>query len=268
MTTGIGEALRAAREAQDRTPQAVALSLKVRTDHVVALEDEDWEVFGADAYARGHLRNYARELGLDPAPLMAEYDLHVLRDDRTAHKIADGPVATKPREPLPQWVSVAGVALLLLVAIVVVGQVFGGRTPEAAPVPTDEPVASASASVAPAPAPTTAVSSPAAVADRVVLRLDVRADAWVRITVDGDVVQEGVLPAGTVRDVEGDTVRVRYGNAGGVEVTLNDAALGPPGPSGQIREVVYTPQGAEDVTTSDDPAPPNPTTTPSPTDDA
>lgn len=248
MTTGIGETLRAAREAQERTAQAVALSLKVRTDHVTALEEEDWEVFGADAYARGHLRNYARELGLDPAPLMAEYDRHVQRDDRTAHMIADGPVATQPREPLPAWVSLGGVAVLVIGALVVIGQLFGGRTPAPAS-PTDDvaatstPTETETEDVVAAPSPT-ASPEPTPTFDGVQLLLAFEDDSWVRITVDGETVTEGVVDQGQVQEISGnEQVTVRFGNAGGVRVQLNGSDLGFPGGSGEVTEVTYTPEG-------------------------
>lgn len=248
MTIGIGEELREAREEQERTAQAVALSLKVRTDHVLALEAEEWEVFGADAYARGHLRNYARELGLDPAPFMAEYDRHISVDDRTAHKIADGPVATMPREPLPAWVSIAGVAVLIITALVIVGQVFGGRTPAPAEPTTDvasssSPSASQTETAAPSPTPTETV---APVFEGVELILDFEDDSWVRITVDGQTIQEGVVASGQTQTVAGDQlVTVRFGNAGGVRVELNGVDLGFPGASGQVTEVDYTPSGVD-----------------------
>lgn len=245
MTIGIGETLRAAREQQERTAQAVALSLKVRTDHVLALEAEEWDVFGADAYARGHLRNYARELGLDPAPMMADYDRYVSTDDRTAHKIADGPVATLPREPLPAWVSIAGVAALIITALVVVGQVFGGRTPAPVPQRTDvaqspEPTASTQAPVT-TPTPTETVPP---VIEGVQVILSFENDSWVRITVDGQTIQEGVVASGQTQTVAGDQlVTVRFGNAGGVRVEYNGDDLGFPGASGQVTEVDYTPDG-------------------------
>lgn len=246
VTIGIGETLREARESQERTAQAVALSLKVRTDHVTALEEEDWEVFGADAYARGHLRNYARELGLDPAPLMAEYDRHVSREDRTAHMIADGPVATQPREPLPAWVSIGGVAALVIVALVVIGQVFGGRTPAPAD-PVDDVVATGTeTSSEPTPEPTTATPTPEPTPtfDGVQLLLAFEDDSWVRITVDGETVREGVVNQGEVQEFQGSqSVTVRYGNAGGVRVQLNGSDLGFPGSSGEVTEVTYTPEG-------------------------
>lgn len=251
MSIGIGDALREAREAQGRTQQDAAQSLRVRSDYVDALESEHFDVFGADTYARGHLRNYARWLGLDVEEILGLYDRYVRTDDQTAHHIADAPVSLKARDPLPQWVLVLGAAVLVLGAIALVG-VLGNRTPEPAdvsiadetsPEPTPSPSATASSEPREDPSPT---PSPTPTFEGVEVLLVVEADCWMDISVDGQQHPRSntVIPAGETLALQGtEQVSITYGNAGGVIVEVNGENLGRAGGNGEVVDVTYGPDG-------------------------
>ena len=251
MSVGIGDALREAREAQGRTQQDAAQSLRVRSDYVEALESEQFDVFGADTYARGHLRNYATWLGLDPAELLHLYDRYVRTDDQTAHHIADAPVSLKAREPLPQWVLVLGAGIAVLAAIALVG-LLGDRTPDPADVsivdetsPTPSPTVSASPSpqVTAEPSPSVA---PTPTFDGIEMLLIVEARCYLEITADGQSHPRSgqVIEAGETIEVQADEqVTVRYGNAGGVIVEINGQTYGRPGGNGEVVEITYGPDG-------------------------
>jgi cytoskeletal protein RodZ len=70
----VAEQLRAAREAKKLTVQQVADATKIRTDHIRALEDGNFNVFSAPIYIRGSVKNYATMLKLDVPQLMAALD--------------------------------------------------------------------------------------------------------------------------------------------------------------------------------------------------
>ncbi|MBL8481705.1 MAG: helix-turn-helix domain-containing protein [Rhodocyclaceae bacterium] len=72
---GVGERLRAAREARGLGLDAVAAQLKLHLRQVEALECDAFEQLGGATYARGFLRNYARLLDLDADALVAEASL-------------------------------------------------------------------------------------------------------------------------------------------------------------------------------------------------
>ncbi len=61
---GIGERLRQARIRAGQSPSEVGSWLKMPTHVIEALEREDWAYIGAPVYIRGHLRSYARLMGL------------------------------------------------------------------------------------------------------------------------------------------------------------------------------------------------------------
>lgn len=70
----IGRVLQQARVAAGQTVDEVSSSTRVRIPIVHAIEQDDFSRCGGDVYARGHIRTLARAVGLDPAPLIAQYD--------------------------------------------------------------------------------------------------------------------------------------------------------------------------------------------------
>jgi len=67
----VAEQLRAARESRKLTIQQVADATKIRTDHIRALEEGNFNVFSAPIYIRGSVKNYATLLKLDLSQIMA-----------------------------------------------------------------------------------------------------------------------------------------------------------------------------------------------------
>ena len=82
----LGGALRTAREARGLSVHKVAQDMHVSDDVIQALEHDDFAHLGAPIFVRGHLRNYARLLGLPEAEVLAvEHD---------ADKLAPPPLIT------------------------------------------------------------------------------------------------------------------------------------------------------------------------------
>ncbi len=67
----VAEQLRQAREARNLTVQQVVEITKIRTDHLRALEEGNFNVFSAPVYIRGLVRSYATLLKLDVPQVMA-----------------------------------------------------------------------------------------------------------------------------------------------------------------------------------------------------
>lgn len=126
------------------------------------------------------------------------------------------------------------------------------------------PTPTVPASPTPTPRPT---ATPEAVASGIVLEADATQRAWVRVTVDGAIVEEGFLAVGDQRVWEANqSVVIRTGNGGGVSLFLNGEELGPMGNIGQVVErswvVVDTGEVLEGGQVT--PAAPAPTVAPTP----
>lgn len=67
----VAEQLRQAREAKNLTIQQAAEITKIRSDHLRALEEGNFNVFAAPVYIKGFVRTYATLLKLDVPQTMA-----------------------------------------------------------------------------------------------------------------------------------------------------------------------------------------------------
>jgi cytoskeleton protein RodZ len=263
VSSGIGDTLRDAREAQGRSIEDAAHTLRLRAEQLRALEEERFDGFGGDVYARGFLKSYAVELGLDPQPLLDTYRREVTGDDpfATAPVRAPGGASAvrPPRAAPPGWVAWVLAGVIILVGLGFVGQFVGSRAPEqaspeppAAPVaPADDPdegTADGDDDADGDTEPDPVEEAPPPEPDGVELFLALEDSSWMRVTVDGTVVFEQVANEGETLPFSGEeSVTVRFGNAGGVRVEFNGTDLGAPGGRGDVVEVEYTPDGPSDT---------------------
>jgi len=61
----MGQQLRLAREAAGWEVDAVAARLRMQKSLIRSLEEGDWSRLGASVFVRGHLRSYARLVGIE-----------------------------------------------------------------------------------------------------------------------------------------------------------------------------------------------------------
>jgi cytoskeletal protein RodZ len=73
----VAEQLRSAREARKLTVYQVAETTKIRTDHIRALEEGNYEMFSAPVYIRGSVKNCATLLKLDVPAIMAALNVEL-----------------------------------------------------------------------------------------------------------------------------------------------------------------------------------------------
>ena len=91
--SAVAEQLRQARLAQGLTIHQVADYTKIRTDHIEALDEGNYDVFSAQIYIRGFVRSYARLLKLDEPQLLALLDGELSHTKKFA---AMPPLTTRP----------------------------------------------------------------------------------------------------------------------------------------------------------------------------
>ncbi|MXV18778.1 RodZ domain-containing protein [Deinococcus xianganensis] len=132
--TSFGAALRQAREGLGLSTQDVALRTKIRGDYLRALEDGNLSALPERTFARSYLTRYARELGLDPQPLLSDFD-------RALPAPAGSSAATRvttpvrpARRPGALWAALA-VGALLIAGAAAYQFTRGGGSPQTAVTP-------------------------------------------------------------------------------------------------------------------------------------
>jgi cytoskeleton protein RodZ len=111
----VGQDLRAARHRRGDDLATVSRALKIRKDHLEALEEDRIEALPGRAYAVGFVRTYADYLGLDAAQCVERFKAQIAgRGDDLAPSIAI--IDEDEQRRLPQgWKIVAAVVLALFV---------------------------------------------------------------------------------------------------------------------------------------------------------
>ena len=158
-TLGLGERLRSARKARALTLQQAAFTLRLEESVLRALEDEHYEVLGASVFVRGHLKAYAKLLGLSEEVTLTAYrnsDPNADQPPRVTREL-EKPLTTTPG-PLVILAAV-GFALLALLLVYLLGAGGGAVAPATrfAPsqdaLPTIDTMPAPQPALVPAPAP-------------------------------------------------------------------------------------------------------------------
>ncbi len=216
-------------------------ALHVPTRYIQALEADDFTPLPPTVYTRALIREYARLLGMSPADV-AGYSLPMRVQDR--HPIRPA-IAPLERQPFVSWKAILTIAVVTMCTSLFlylyvqynsfaqgvearqsVSDPFAILTP--LPTPTIQPTAT------PLPTPTVSVVNGVQVEVRAVER------SWVQAWTDGKQQLAQEVPVGwTHTFIADNSVRMRVGNAGGLDVTVNGLPQGRLGSPNQALEVAW-----------------------------
>jgi cytoskeletal protein RodZ len=248
MTTG--SELRERRESAGLSLEQLASLTSIRMGLITEMENNKFVHCGGDTYARGHLKNIAMKLGLEPNHFVEMYNSEHSMDQRAIHDLlAENNVAPFPREEKTlSWKIPALISLIVLLVIGSIQIVMSNQSSEvvapvvkesASPAPTESasPAPTESATPAPTPVPTGTVADNAG---PVTLTLSaVRGNSFINIVVDGKSVLKGSIFQGDEKSFTGkSSISLYLSNPAGVDVTHNGKLLAPLG--GQNQEVRRT----------------------------
>jgi cytoskeletal protein RodZ len=239
----IGDALAEGRRQAGLTITQVSQRTCIRETIIRGIERDDFSACGGDFYARGHIRSIAGVVGVDPEPLVEEYD--TIFGEPLAISAADvfqpvTPVKLKERRR-PNWTLVLALALIVVVGAFAYQHFAGGSSVTAAKAQVKtRPTAKA---VAKTPAPT---PPPAHKRKSHQLNISVTAsqNCWVQLTsVSGQTIFSGMLYAGSsMHWTEKQAVSMVLGNPSGVQVSVNGRN---PVPAGSVNVVTLNLQAGK-----------------------
>ena len=266
----LGEKLRRTRLERGLEIAAVAERLKIAARFLVAIESDRRDLLPAGFFFRNWTVQYARALSLDEAEINADLD-RILSVE--APLPLPGQVTPESKEG-PRWLpKLPGtdraprllVSLSSLVVVVLACSGFyawwhkekeaGNFTASnAAPVAASAPAPKSRATPVEQPRerrveqPGGQVSTPnyaaAQTTDSLLLELHAREQTWLVISPDGKQTFNGVLQANESKTVGvRESARIKVGNAGGLDVSLNGKPVGELGPRGKVRLLLVGPDG-------------------------
>jgi cytoskeleton protein RodZ len=270
LNVSIGQALSGARLDAGFSIDDISAKTRLRATVIRAIEADDFSLCGGDFYARGHIRTLAGLVGLDPVPLLAEYDATIgPKDDGQATsqlyetEVTGRAITRTAQKRSPHWgLAALATTLVAIIVFATIGLIDHGKKSTSASAPPTTPVVVPVSSPTPShsPSPSPSVSSPvsappASIATEptpstvvaeagvhVVLRITT-AKCWVAATAsDGQVLYQGVLSPGAIQtfdDVQ--RVTLRLGNAPATDITVNGVDLGAPATKNSVTSVSFGP---------------------------
>lgn len=246
---GEGQMLRTARENKEWSLTDTEEITKIRVRYIQALEEENYGILPGSTYAKGYLRTYAKQLGLNSDEIVGLYSASMMPDSLSAQPVLK--TLQIPEKPRPLWVrpSIIGGMVILLVLVFVVRGLFSTEhkiadTPYTSPPLISAPKTDVPDTSATPNKPETSQSTPpnviASTGDGLTAQLVFTQPCWIEIKVDDQAPFQGTFAAGTSKEIKGTEKieLVSIGNAGGLTVTLNGRDLPVLGKAGEVRRNV------------------------------
>ena len=255
----VGDILRREREKQGLTIADIEKGTSIRGLYIEHIERGNIGELPGLVYAKGFVRNYAKFLRLNAEALVQQF--------AEENGSTPPPVPAEP-ESAPRRISLstvgdeslssisiggtrssyASIFGKLAAGIIVLAALVGGgvaaisainspaQVPAAPPVKTEQPAAPTAAAEADA-----SDTARAAHTDGVNVSVTLAERCWTEVVVDGKSVFEGIIEKGKTESWKGkESVVIRAGNAGALDVTFNGRKLGKFGDNGEVLERTFS----------------------------
>jgi cytoskeletal protein RodZ len=213
------------------------------------MEANNFSQCGGETYARGHLRNIAVKLNVDPQIFLTAFEDEQMHVDRTMQDLlVENNVMREPKEVRKvSWkvlvtISVASLFVAGLAQIIV----SNNSTPDIPVAIEESPAASASPEATPqeteneetVPTDEATISTGQGVE---VIIAATRAKSWLFVSdSSGRVLFSGQISTGVTKTFSSDlTLNLKIGNAGGVDLSVNGKKIDSVGIDGQVVSVSY-----------------------------
>jgi len=230
----LGQFMQGARESASLSIDELASRISIRAGLLREMENNNFIHCGGDTYARGHLRNIAAHILVDPQTLLDLYNEEHSSESRKIHDmLVENNVTKIPTERksiAPKSLVIASVVLLSAVAL---GQIIiSNSQTTVTPVVTASPSVSASPSASTSPSPQATVEnvSPAVNGEMTLTISATRGNSNIHVVAEGKNLYKGPLFQGESKSFSAPTsISVYLGNAGDLDLTLNGEELAPLG---------------------------------------
>ena len=245
----LGSMISKARKDAGLSIDDLSAATNIRGTLLREIEGNNFSQCGGETYARGHLRNIAIKLNVDPQIFLTAFEDEQMHVDRTMRDLlVENNVMREPKEARKvSWkvlvtISVASLFVAGLAQIIVSNDsapdipvaVEESATPTESPEAT--PKATATEEVVPTDEPTVSTGQGVEVVVNAV-----RAKSWIFVSdSSGRVLFSGQILRGVTKTFSTDAqLNLKIGNAGGVELSVNGKKIDSLGADGQVVSVSY-----------------------------
>lgn len=252
----LGSAIAQARESAGMSVEDLSSRTSIRTALLREFELDNFQKCGGETYARGHVRNIANAVGVDPEVFLKIYEVEQITAKRAMYDLLVESSVTPP----PNQKSRISIKALSTVSAIVVVLAVGAQIVYTNLQPSKSSTTLSAASLAPTATPSVSASTtPTSVATEtvppgatsqvvapnaqgvVISVTATRGATWLSVSSKAGVaIFSGRLAQGdtnTFSDSAG--VNIRFGNAGAVDVLVNGVQMAAPGAIGEVVDASY-----------------------------
>ncbi len=265
----VGKYLKRERDLRNISLKEISTATKIRENLLKAIEEDRHDLLPTPVFVKGFLIAYGKHIGIDPSDVVLRYE----GDLKEIHGYEEQGPPAQQKKGWNRGFLVGTIILLVGIGVIIFNpwresKDKGEHSParvEETPVVQEEisppPVVPKQEETAPPIEETISIEeAPPAetqLAERMsepkeigggslTLQIQAVEETWIALQVDSDLPQEITLRAGeTFSQRAGEHIKLKIGNAGGVNVTFNGKPLGPLGDPGRIVRLSLTQKGYE-----------------------
>lgn len=231
-----------------KTIEEIAEQTKIKKSYLIAIEEGRFEELPIEVYTRAYIKTYAQTVGVDPQPILKEYEEYLQRKKQKEQPVPLQIQITAPKEDaqksiktkislknLPKWAVKAAITVVVILLIVVITKILHKEetippspslntavTVQTTEIPKTETIQASESKNQPA-------------LEQQTIKIEATDKVWMRITIDDKEKKEFLLePGQTVSLKANKSFKLHIGNAGGVRITFNDKELEKLGNTGQV----------------------------------
>ena len=220
----------------------LSASTNIRIPLIREMEANNFSNCGGETYARGHIRNIAQRLGVDPQLFLSAFEAEHMQADRSMQDMLVETNAMKQPEESRKvsWKTLSSISVVSLLIVgliqIIVSNTSSSEIPK--PVSSVSPTSTASATPEASPSDEATLSTGAGV--EVVISAS-RAKSWLFVSdASGRTLFSGQISKGTTKTFTTDvSLNFKIGNAGGVDLVVNGKKVDSVGSDGEVVSLSY-----------------------------
>jgi cytoskeletal protein RodZ len=227
----------------------LSAATNIRAPLLRQIESDNFSQCGGDTYARGHLRNIATKLNVDPQIFLTAFEDEQMHVDRSMQDLlVENSVMREPRENRKvSWKVLVAISIsTLFIAGIAQILISNNSTPDipialeetTEPSTSAEPTTEPTAAVEEEPTDEPVISTGEGVE---VIITATRARSWLFVSdSSGQTLFSGQISRGVSKTfTASEQLNLKVGNAGGVDLSVNGKRVDPLGADGQVVSVSY-----------------------------
>ena len=217
-------------------------STNIRVPLLRDIEANNFANCGGDTYARGHIRNIAQRLGIDPQVFLSVYENEQMQVDRSMQEMLLETSAMKQPEEVRKvsWKVLATISIGALGIAGLVQIIVSNTSSPTIPAPVASASATPSESATPAAVPSEEATVSTGTGVEVVITA-ARAKSWLFVSdASGRTLFSGQISTGVTKTFSSESqLNFKIGNAGGVDLVVNGKKIDSVGVDGEVVSVSY-----------------------------